>query len=65
MIATNDTENAQRETVGAEESQAYLEQVISDNVALTEQNKQLTSEVATLKQSLEELQQAMESGKFN
>ena len=60
MIATNDTENAQRETVGAEESQAYLEQVISDNVGLTEQNKQLTSEVATLKHALKEWQNVQE-----
>ena len=54
-----------RLSASSEESQAYIEQVISDNIGLTEQNKQLTNEVAALKQALAELQQAMENGKFN
>ena len=48
MIAKHDIEKAQREAASAEEAQAYIEQVISDNIELTERNKQLTSEVQSL-----------------
>ena len=56
MIAKHDIEKAQREAASAEEAQAYIEQVISDNIALTEENRRLTSEIAELKLFRQQLQ---------
>ena len=43
MISKYEISNAKKDAADAEEAQAYLQQVISDNIGLTERNKTLES----------------------